>query len=104
MAEIKRNCWTCGHNRAIGDTFTCDSDHVDVWRWQDDAPLDDALMPAKDAPACPGWKPKPGEDAPEAVPAVAGMSDSALNLLDRVAALERAVHRLEFGGEYNPGD
>jgi len=59
MGDVRRNCWTCAYNRPLAGRYTCDSDHEDVWLWQDDTRFDRVLMPAKDADGCPGWKPKP---------------------------------------------
>jgi hypothetical protein len=112
MAEIRRNCWTCAYNLRIGDRYSCDSEHDDVWRWQEDTPLDDALMPAKDAPPCPGWEVDTTGDEPPApdgltvgeAPAVATMPDDALNVLERFAAIERRLLALESPDAPDTGD
>ena len=96
MAEIKHNCWTCRFNEPAGDVFSCENqDTESVWRWQDNTSFSEALMPSRSADGCPGWDDADAVEPPQDVPEVAALPDSALNLLDRVAALERAVRALE---------
>ena len=98
MAEIKRNCWSCGWANGTSCTLPwSDDNYISVGDFVAEHCQAADGMPTRDADNCPGWKPTPGEDAPGAAPAVATMPDDALNLLDRVAALERAVRRLESG-------
>jgi len=58
---MKRNCWTCAHNRPFGprpsNLCVQEPPRREIDDWTDAVGLDDNLMPPSDADGCPGYTP-----------------------------------------------